>query len=650
MISDHTIMKLKLPLIFISGLLLILAEQTFGQGYCRQNGGFTLDKTAGCAPLTVTVTNTVAGADPDAITYFYGYTRGSNTLSGGTNSTTNVYGIVGTRTILQQGYANNNIFYQCQDIIVYESGAPNAQYSSCGGGKIKLTLTNNAFLTVYDQIEIKWGDSNTEVWKQGDGLNLEHTYASTAGNPIITIRGIYTSNTACAGSAVFSMPVSFQQVQLANIAIQGLVMRADGSIRLTYQGLTSIPTSIQYSTDASNYTTSGVRSSGGVQPYDISGLNVNQVYQLKLSSEDLCASKLETNPVSSMVLSGKSVDGKNTLTWNKYGFPTGFTEYALLRDGNLIKTFTSIDETTYTDEDIECGSYSEYQLVAKINGITSTSAPVALKADLTSARPIDKAYVTVNDNNNVIISANVPSVGLNSTYYLTIEKAEAGSAVFKKIITLANQNQYSDIEVKTNEISYCYRMSYTNSCDQEIPATEPICTVLLKNQFLNMSWTPEKPVLPTITSYDILQTGSGGSQTETNVQLSSSYTPTLNSQSDLEYTFQIRANSADNNFQSFSNLISISRNANIFIPGAFSPNGDGTNDILEAKATLLQSFALSVFNRWGNVVFHSDDINKGWDGTINGANAPAGSYAYKLKAVDIINQAVEKKGTFMLLR
>lgn len=592
-------------------------------------------------PLAVKITNLV----PNSITVGYqlAYDKVAQNPSYA-NYSSFTYNAAGTYTVLQYGAVSTGVFSTCKQVKVYETNTVNAQYSSCGGGKIKLVLVNNVYLQVYDQLEIKWGDgSAAEIWKKGDDLNLEHVYASTTGSPIVTIKGIYTSNTACSNGRTLSLPILFQQVQLANIAIQSVAMRADGSVRITYQGLTSIPTSIQYSKDGSTYTTHGIRSSGGIQPYDIAGLNTNQIYQLRLSSEDLCASKLITNPISSMVLSGKSEDGKNTLTWSKYGFPTGFTEYDLLRDGAIIKTFTSIDEITYTDEEIECGSYSEYQVIAKINGITSSSAPVALKADLSSAKPIDKAYVTVIDNNNVTISAKVPIVGLNSTYYLTIEKAEAGSTIFKKIITLANQNQFADIEVKTNEKSYCYRMSYTNSCDQKVAATEPICTVLLTNSFLNLGWTPEKPVLPEVTSYDILQTGSGGSKVEKNVQLGHSYTPTLDSKSDLEYTFQVRANSADSDFQSFSNLISINRNANIFIPGAFSPDGDGNNDILQAKATLLQSFNLYVYNRWGNVVFHSDDITKGWDGTINGANAPAGSYAYRLKAVDIINQTVEKK-------
>jgi len=132
--------------------------------------------------------------------------------------------------------------------------------------------------------------------------------------------------------------------------------------------------------------------------------------------------------------------------------------------------------------------------------------------------------------------------------------------------------------------------------------------------------------------------------------MNTSYTVKLNAQSDLEYSFQIRANSVTPGIWSLSNIINYKRSVGVFVPDAFSPNGDGYNDILEAKSNQLQSFNFSIMNRWGEVVFHSDDISNSWDGTINGENAPVGYYVYKMIFVDDIDQTVEKNGTFMLLR
>lgn len=641
-------MKLKIYLTHIILLLLFISSGVSAQGLCNVGGGnFDITPSEGCAPLTVKIANNVTNAS--IVGYTVEYDRASqNPTYANIPSFTYVWS--GEYTILQYGAGTTGTFSLCKQVKVYETRPVNLQYSSCGGGKIKLILTNDYFLTVYDQHEIKWGDGSTEIWKKGDSLTLEHNYANTAISPAITVKGIYTSNTSCAGGQILSIPVSFQQAQLGNIGIESVEMTGLGTIRINYQGLTSIPTSIQYNTSGNSYVIAGSRSSGGLQPYDIKGLNKDQSYQIRLSSKDLCNSQLETTPITSMTLAGKSENGKTMLSWNKYGNSDGFIEYNLLRDGTIIKTFTSVNDITYTDEDVECGSYSEYQLIAKIKGATSTSAPVGVKAEVSASISIEKASVTVNGNNNVTISATVPGAGGNSTYDLSIEKAEAGSTTFKKITTLYNESQYTDIDVKANEMSYCYRLSYQNSCGQKLPATEPICTIMLKNDLSSFTWTTQKPFLDVISSYDVLQKGDNGANDEIARELNNNFMPILNKQSGLQYTFQVRANSSSGNFQSFSNIIDYKRNAGVFVPDAFSPNGDGLNDELLAKSAQLQSFSFSVLNRWGETVFHSDDITVGWDGNIKGENAPVGFYVYKVSFVDDINQKVDKSGTFMLLR
>lgn len=64
------------------------------------------------------------------------------------------------------------------------------------------------------------------------------------------------------------------------------------------------------------------------------------------------------------------------------------------------------------------------------------------------------------------------------------------------------------------------------------------------------------------------------------------------------------------------------------MPNAFSPNGDGINDLYKAKSNheSILTFKGYIFNRWGKKVFEWTDINGGWDGTINGHEAPDGVY------------------------
>ncbi|WP_084165770.1 T9SS type B sorting domain-containing protein [Dyadobacter crusticola] len=640
-------MKLLLPLqSFLFVLLCLLKISADAQGLCNNGGGgFDVNITEGCAPFTVRLSNTVSNAI--SVSYNGAYDgRITNLVLQDVSSIT--YRLRGTFTLLQQVVTSSGIGYACKTITVFESRPLTAAYSSCGGGKITLSLAEDQVIGGYDEARIEWGDGETSTWKKGSSYIFEHNYTNTSTSPTVKVTGVHVGK-SCAQGATASIPISFQQAQLNDISIKSVEMLGGGILRLNYLGATAIPTEIKYSTDGNTFGTAGKRSSGGLQPFDISNVNVNQSYKVKLSSQDLCQGLTDSKVITSMTLAGKSEDGKNVLTWNKYPTDADFVSYDLLRDGTVIKSFNSIDEITYTDEDVACGSYSEYQVIAKIKDVTSTSAPVGVKTEVSSARPILQASVSVAGDNRVFIKASVPGAGPNSTYDLSIEKAESGTPTFRKIITLYNQNEYLDPDVRTSETSYCYRFNYQNSCGQKLPVTQPICTILLKKNLTTLNWSPESPLLEGIDNYEVSQIASSGATNIPN-QLKTSYTVQLNSQSDLEYNFQVRANSASGDFESLSNIINYRRSAGVFVPDAFSPNGDGYNDVLEAKSTQLQSFAFSVLNRWGEVVFHSDDIAKGWDGTINGANAPVGSYVYKMTFVDDINQTVEKSGTFMLLR
>lgn len=628
--------------------LLFSALTSYGQGLCDRGGGdFELDKYEGCAPLTVNITNKVP--NPIVIGYNGNYDGKSLNPSFVEVSFT-VYNNPGTFIFLQQAAISTGRVYACKTVKVSETRGIGATYSSCGGGKIIMVLTDDAILRAYDEVEIKWGDGEITKWQKGDALKFEHNYQSVATLPTVMITGLYAAGKACNKGATASLAIKFDRPALNEIQTSAVEMRSDGTIRLTYKGVAGIPTNIQYSTDGNTYVTSGKRSTGGVQPYDIKGLNTAQSYKVRLSSEDLCAGSTETLPISTMTLTGSSTDGTNTLKWNQYPDAAAFDGYDLLRDGAVIKSFTTIGETTYADSDVECGTFAEYQIVAKLKTATSTSAPVGLKVETGSAKPLTGGSVTVLDKSSVNIKAVVPGAGPNTSFELSIERAEAGSTLFKKIITLYNQSDYIDNNAKTDELSYCYRMSYENSCGQKVPVSAPICTILLSKKLTTLNWTGESPILGDFEGYTVVQTGSGGSSQDIPVQKNTSYTVKLNNQSDLEYNFLIRAATQDGAFESLSNIVNYRRNAGVFVPDAFTPNGDGFNDILEAKSEQLQSFNMSVMNRWGVVVFHSDDIAKGWDGTVSGTNAPVGYYYYKMTFVDDINQTVEKSGTFMLLR
>jgi gliding motility-associated-like protein len=71
----------------------------------------------------------------------------------------------------------------------------------------------------------------------------------------------------------------------------------------------------------------------------------------------------------------------------------------------------------------------------------------------------------------------------------------------------------------------------------------------------------------------------------------------------------------------------------ILVPNAFSPNGDGVNDTwIITGLSANPGATVDVFNRYGQLVFHSENYNKAWDGTFNGNPLPMGTYYYIVDA------------------
>jgi gliding motility-associated-like protein len=87
------------------------------------------------------------------------------------------------------------------------------------------------------------------------------------------------------------------------------------------------------------------------------------------------------------------------------------------------------------------------------------------------------------------------------------------------------------------------------------------------------------------------------------------------------------------------------------LPSAFSPNGDGQNEtfgILRAGELTINEF--KIFNRWGNVVFETNNSNDVWDGTRKGKDQDIGTYIYYINGTKKNGETVEIKGNFTLLR
>ena len=82
----------------------------------------------------------------------------------------------------------------------------------------------------------------------------------------------------------------------------------------------------------------------------------------------------------------------------------------------------------------------------------------------------------------------------------------------------------------------------------------------------------------------------------------------------------------------------------VWFPTAFSPNNDGSNDLFKpVSLRTINYYKIRVFNRWGQLIFESDDVKKGWNGTANGKPCPSGNYPFIAEYSTGINPSVVKR-------
>ncbi len=93
-------------------------------------------------------------------------------------------------------------------------------------------------------------------------------------------------------------------------------------------------------------------------------------------------------------------------------------------------------------------------------------------------------------------------------------------------------------------------------------------------------------------------------------------------------------------------------NCAIYVPSAFTPNGDGLNDKFYANGIISNTskFTMIIFNRLGEKVFETNDFNEGWDGTHNGVELPVGVYTWVIKVIEKSIDSYELVGTITLIR
>jgi len=88
----------------------------------------------------------------------------------------------------------------------------------------------------------------------------------------------------------------------------------------------------------------------------------------------------------------------------------------------------------------------------------------------------------------------------------------------------------------------------------------------------------------------------------------------------------------------------------VYIPNTFTPNGDGRNEVFNVSGDYIKTLDMKIYDRWGNLIYHTTNVESGWNGSKNGALLQQDVYVYVISVTDPLMNPYSYKGTVTLLR
>ena len=337
-----------------------------------------------------------------------------------------------------------------------------------------------------------------------------------------------------------------------------------------------------------------------------------------------------------------------TLNWSAY-VGTSVANYAVYgrKIGQPYREFGSTADTTFATDKLEEGTDYNFIIVANLqNGQKSLSNIISY----TTFKYIwpDESLVSIdtlfNHQGKVELRGQVdPATNIKN--YSIFGVADNNVLINEEIAYTSNrfvlEADYPDANYNLVGMNYCGVGwgTYSHAQPLVIEADADAETVNLK---WNISLSNNE-------TYRVFCSVDGA--TENNVANDIAETEIELNFNDLAderaQNFCIRVEARDGERFSASNTVCVERKADLWLPTAFTPNGDGLNDTFGpvVKSAQITDFEFIVYDRYGGRVFVSTSPDNRWDGTHGGKHVAEGGYPYYMKAKLQNGQTIERKGS-----
>ena len=195
-----------------------------------------------------------------------------------------------------------------------------------------------------------------------------------------------------------------------------------------------------------------------------------------------------------------------------------------------------------------------------------------------------------------------------------------------------------------------YYVTQTNASNCESPKAS-ITVNIINSPYKNLRYTSVNAMENRDLQLEarILQGGIYEWMPQTSLNNYAVYNPLFNSNTEHKYTIMIKT--PDGCISVDTLLVRMFKQVEIYVPSGFSPNGDHHNDVLLPQLVGVKELKyFKVFDRWGQLVYQTNEFGKGWDGVYKGTRQPMESYLWIAEGIDVYGKAIKRTGSSILVR
>ncbi len=372
------------------------------------------------------------------------------------------------------------------------------------------------------------------------------------------------------------------------------------------------------------------------------------------------------------------------LNWTPYinmvGGLSGYRVFASENGGNFAPIdSTAADVIEFTHTNLASGTLYSYKIQAFTQDSTRTSTSCERSIlSRTYAKPefVYLKYATVEDNDHIKIEWLADEAPISK---YSVLRSEDDGVTYDTVSRISDLTKYAppqfyiDTTADFNSQSYYYKIIAWDSCGtNQIESENFARTIFLINdpppavsELINkLKWTAYESWPLGVKEYEIYRKVDGpfnppgvpatvpGSETEYTDDVASF----IGSRGQFSYFVKAIEIAGNNGYDSIvdnsiSNEITISRESRIFMPNAIMAGSVKDGEFKPVVQFIEQDeYQLIIFNKWGQQLFESREVSKGWMGKYNGEYVPEDTYVYVIRYKDATGTLAEKRGTVTVIR